>query len=133
MICRESSSAVDDWEPPPSSRTQLVDENRRKRDEALEELYRLSESGQIDPGLDYLYKTIDDLLLDEQYATCDAYLQDMDLERLDSDILVGLLTITFSARHDLLKRSNILEAIREMFRSIMPEAEVSATLRGLDG
>lgn len=123
---------VGDWESPPGSGFRTVDPARRAREDALEELYSLSESGEIDDGLDYLYDTIDDLLLEEQYDTCDAYLKEIDIEQLDPDILVGLLTITYSARDQLRTRGEIFQRISALFEKIMDRAEMIATLRGLE-
>lgn len=123
---------VGDWESPPGSGLRTVDPARRAREDALEELYSLSESGEIDDGLDYLYDTIDDLLLEEQYDTCDAYLKEIDIEQLDPDILVGLLTITYSARDQLRTRGEIFQRISALFEKIMDRAEMIATLRGLE-
>ena len=133
MICRESSSAVDDWEPPPSSRTQLVDQNRRKRDEALEELYRLGAAGKVDTAMDRMYRHFHELIMAKNYSECNAFLDDMDVERLPNAVLVGILTISYQVRNHVATRPEAFRRIEAKLGQTMSAARVAATLRGLEG
>lgn len=125
----------DEWEPTPTSAVRPTRRlgNMSRHNQVLTELYRLGKLGKTDAALDLLYDTIDDLLLDHQYAECEKYLREMDPEELPNTVLVGLLTITFAARNFLRERSNAYGRIARKLSQTMSPEQVAATLRGLEG
>jgi hypothetical protein len=114
----------------PRSTELSADEQRHQN---LERLYTLYAPESIDDALDFLYDILDDLLMREKYGECNHYLRDINLERLRGEILVGILTVTFSARAHLNERAAVFTRIRTKLGAEMPQAEVEATLRGLEG
>lgn len=121
----------DEWELAPTSAIRATNASAHKQ--TLAELYRLGTIGKTDAALDLLYDTLDDLLLDHQYAECEKYLRDMDPEKLPNAVLVGLLTITFAARRFLRERANAYGRIARKLSQTMSPDQVAATLRGLEG
>lgn len=131
MALRALADRSDEWEMVPTSAVRPTNTSQHKQ--VLTELYRLGEMGKTDAALDLLYDTLDDLLLDHQYAECEKYLRETDPERLPDAVLVGLLTITFAARRFLRERAYAyLRIAKKLARTMSPE-QVAATLRGLEG
>jgi hypothetical protein len=95
-----------------------------------DELYCLVSLGQTDRALDLLFDRVDDLLFAERLDECDALLVDLDLERLDPALLVGVLSITFQARRVLLCRAGLVDRVEARLLVLVPD-RIDALLKGL--
>lgn len=95
----------------------------------IEKIYISIEAGKIDKGIDILFDEIDDLLCAGEFDTCNDTLKLFDLEKLDSNLLVGLLSITYAAKDKLPYRSEMVEKIRSRLKLLAP-GRVEKLMRG---
>lgn len=95
----------------------------------LEEIYQLCESN-TDKGIDLLFSKIDELLLKEDFELCDDILCTIDLQKLNTSMLLGLLSITFTAADKLPYRSKLITNIEAILKVLEP-ARVENLLKGL--
>jgi hypothetical protein len=71
----------------------------------LLEVYDLSSKNELDKAADILFDKVDDLLLAGDFKGCDSLLTQIDLDRLDVNLVVAALAITFAAKHELPSRT----------------------------
>jgi hypothetical protein len=76
--------------------------------EALE----LFTSGKREKTLDMVYDIVDNMLLSARFNEVDEFLSDVDVSRVPTVILVGILTITLPACDSLPTRASFFEAVR---------------------
>lgn len=99
--------------------------------EWLNQLYVLSNRGEIDQAGMLLYEKMDLLLGAGKYETCDELLRQVRLGDLDTAIRIGFLTITSAARRHLPYRSEVYRQVEEHLRQTYPEQRVRRILVGL--
>ena len=100
-------------------------------DDSLERMYQLVEEGRTDTALDVLFDHIDDMLCNGEFQKCDDGIQQIDLERLDTNLLVGVLSITLAAREKLTRRAQVVQAIRKRLEILAP-GRVEPLTEGLE-
>jgi hypothetical protein len=71
----------------------------------LQPVRELEKRGHIDAALDVLYDRVDSLLRGKQFAAVDDLLQQVRVNALSVDVLIGLLTSTLPARSKLPSRA----------------------------
>jgi len=71
-------------------------------------------TNQDEEAIDLLFEKIDDMLLDDQMAEVDRLLALFELEKLSINLLVGLLSITLSAREFLPSRPELVDRVRAL-------------------
>jgi len=98
----------------------------------LAHLYILVDEGHIDQSIDVLYDRVDDLLLAGDFGTVDNLLGIIDLDRLDSYLLIGMLSITLAAASKLPSRPEFVEKVRGRLTLLAPD-RVGRLLKGLEG
>ncbi|MFO7561391.1 MAG: hypothetical protein R6X02_02005 [Enhygromyxa sp.] len=96
----------------------------------LASLYELVEQGSIDEAIDLLFDHVNDLLFDDRADECDELLQAIDLDRLDTNLLVSLLSVTLPARAVLPSRPALVERVDRRLTELAP-ARVDRLLSGL--
>lgn len=96
----------------------------------LGDVYSLVERNLPDEAVDILFDRIDDLLVTGQFARCDALLRAIDLKRLDSNLIVAVLSITLAAAEKLPYRARLLKRAEERLSAIAPD-RVERLLSGL--
>lgn len=69
----------------------------------VESLVRTAKDN-INIAIDLVYETIEDLLINSEYVTCDYILYLIDVEDLDPAVLISLLVITLPAKKRLRHR-----------------------------
>lgn len=74
----------------------------------LGDIYRLIREQHIDEAVDVLFKYVDDLLTANKFKECDDFLKEVDLKRLDVNLIVALLSVTRAAKETLLYRTEFL-------------------------
>lgn len=79
--------------------------------ELLDRLTTLDKSGDTDAALDVLYESVDNLLHDCRFAAVNKLLQDIPVNRMSIDILLGFLTVTLPARYELPSRAEFLSKV----------------------
>ncbi len=100
-----------------------------KPDPWLDELYALIADDEIEQATDLLFERLDDLLLDGRLEECDHVLRRLEVRRLDSNLMIGVLSVTSGAVDELPYRAELLVKIRAALTEIMP-GRVDRLLRG---
>jgi hypothetical protein len=98
----------------------------------LDGVYQAVARGDIDGATDEVFDRIDGLLENGEFAACDCIFQRIDLDRLDSNLMVAFLVITLPASEHLHERGPFYREVqRNLTRDRGPEA-VEQILRGLE-
>jgi len=96
----------------------------------LSDLYVMIKNGSTDKAIDLLIDEVDDLLSDGEFERCDDLMGLIDLDRLDVDLLVGVLSVTLGAAELLPSRPGLIEQVEERLEGLVPE-RVDALMEGL--
>jgi hypothetical protein len=112
-----------------------ADEPRLPRDESssltwLGDVYSLVAQGRFEAAIDVLFRNVDALLLAGQFSRCNELLRAIDLKRLDTNLLVGALSITVSAADRLPGRAHFVERVARQLEVLAP-GRVERLLAGL--
>lgn len=97
----------------------------------IDEIYRCIEAKDIDQATDILFQDIDSLLSSGEFDLCNELIQTIDLSRFDTNLLVGLLSITHAAHDKLPYRKQLYTKIKQIFKLSEPD-RVDALLVGLN-
>ena len=95
----------------------------------LGDVYALVDGGHIDRAVDIVFDQIDDLLIAENFGRCNELLLTVDPQRLDTHLMVSVLSITKSAACRLPNRAILFHRVEERLRVVAPDRIV----RLLDG
>lgn len=87
------------------------------------ELGRLYTNNPIDDVLDYIFNTIDDELIRENFVFCDKILSNVDVVNFSKVILLAISTVTFPYKDNLTQRTCFIEKIKKHFLSKLPKDE----------
>jgi hypothetical protein len=101
---------------------------------AMEEIVyaaALERSGKPRKALDRLYRAIDGLIRSGAVAECDRVLRDVNINEMQTHLLVGLLTITASDAHRLSSRSALAKRVRSRLVELAPD-RVDKLVAGLE-
>jgi len=77
--------------------------------------------GDPDAAIDVLFEHVDELLVRGEYGRCDDLLETIDLSRLDTNLLVALLSVTKRASSDLEQRQHLVERVETRLRALAPD------------
>lgn len=86
----------------------------------LEDIYSLVAQRKIDEAIDILFRHVNEMLCRNEFVLCNDLLYTVDLKRLDTNLLVGLLTITLPASTELPFRAKLVKRIEEKLRILAP-------------
>lgn len=81
--------------------------------------------------MDEIFGRLDDLFLDGNFADADRLLQVIDLEQLDTNLLVGLMCISCPARKQLPSYDALLLRVRARLGQLAPN-RVEALMKGFN-
>ena len=97
----------------------------------LSETYSLVARHAIDPAVDLVFDHFDELLDCGKFREADEALAAVDVKRLDSNLMVALLTITRAAKDRLRRRADLVRRIEARLIADAPERtkELLAGLR----
>ena len=101
----------------------------------LQQIYRLVEAGgghNIDDAIDLLFDHIDEMFLEGRFEECNDLLPKIDLEKMDTYLLVGLLSITFAAKNKLSYHPEFESKIEERLKVLAPD-RAHRLIRGFKG
>lgn len=98
----------------------------------LEEFYSLVDAGRTSAAIDRLFNYVDSRFLAGRFLEVDRLLDDIDLARLDTRLIVAVLSITLCASPELPNRAAFFEACRERLQVLAP-GRLENLLRGLKG
>ncbi len=85
----------------------------------------------VDDTLDHIFLKVDTLCEESRFSELDAALAAIDVETLDTVILVGVLSATFPAKAHLPSRPALFERIRARLTQTDP-TRVGGLLEGLN-
>ena len=94
----------------------------------LEAVYALVKKGELDEAIDVLFYEVDEL----SNPDCDEMLLQMDLDRLDVALLIGLLSITLVRKAKLSNRVETFRQVEERFMRDLDPERVVRLLQGLE-
>jgi hypothetical protein len=75
---------------------------------------------------------MDRLLAGERFEDCDEILERVDLDRAETNVLIGFLTITAPLGARLGARRRFFERVREKLHELRSPEDVNSLLRGLE-
>jgi len=97
------------------------------------ELYARSYAHQRDRALDMIFEYFDEADRRHQYDLCDITLDLVDMDKLDSYVVIGFLSASFPFQNKLFKRELFLERTRKWLASVhKTQSEIDAMLKGLE-
>ena len=98
----------------------------------LERVYQAVTRGDVDRATDEVFDRMDGLLEEGNFAACDCILQQADLDRLDSNLMVAFLVITLPAREHLRERGAFYRGVERILTRDRGTEAVEKILRGLE-
>lgn len=96
----------------------------------LPDVYSLVHHGRLEDAGDLVFSKIDDLLCSGEFRRCDELLHMVDPKRLDINVMLSFLSITFAAKHKLPGRTSLVRRIEARLQQIVPN-RVAALLAPL--
>lgn len=100
-------------------------------DHFLEEVYRHQESEPVGRSIDYIFKNINDWLLEERMDLVDGVLMEVDVNKLNADLLLSFLTITSAAADHLPERKDYYKRAQKRMTSLHGWFKAQCLLKGL--
>ena len=95
-------------------------------------LKNLQLKGRINAALAILFDTLEDELINKNYSKCDRFLSSVEVSDFDPKLLIGILTITFPWKKELLFRESLFVDISNYIHHIFPRDEAKSILIGLE-
>ena len=87
----------------------------------LYDIYALCEAGSTDTAIDVLFKNIDSMSRNGEFEECDRLLLEIDLDKLNTSLMVALLSITLAAKNQLPQRVQVIAAIKSRLQETDPD------------
>ena len=97
----------------------------------LSMIYDLVTSNKTDDAMDLLYDVVDELLSAHSFPICERMLTNIDLDRLNADLLIGVLSITLPAKNALPARAQFLQRVEQRLARTLPPNQIAEFLHGL--
>jgi len=107
-----------------------VDPSSIKKNTWTERLYKLIREEEIDEATDMIFERIEDLLLMERFGECNKVIKSLNLELLDTNIIVAVLGVTHLAKSHLPYRAKFTEAAIARLTKLAPD-RVERLISGL--
>lgn len=95
----------------------------------FEKMYGLVEGDRADEALDILFEEVDTLLRDDMDLVTEMF-EAIDLSRLDTNLLVGVLSITLAGKEYLPSRPQLVQRVEERLR-ILASERIEGLMKGL--
>lgn len=83
-------------------------------------MYQLVARKEIDDALEILYDELLDLQTAGRFAECNEMLALLDVDGLDTNLMVGVLVVTYQAKDRLSHRARILKKIERRLAELAP-------------
>ena len=96
----------------------------------LEDIYKLVAEEKNDLAIDILFDLVDGILASEKFNRVDDLIREIDLDQLNTNLMVGLLCITSAAKDKLSERASLVEHIEARFR-ITDLERIEGLMQGL--
>ncbi len=97
----------------------------------LSKIYDLVVTNKTDDAMDMLYDVMDELLSARSFPICERMLENIDIGRLNTDLLIGALSITLPAKRFLSTRGEFLLRVEHHLANDHRPDELADLLRGL--
>lgn len=97
----------------------------------IEKAKILAESGRVDAATDLIFRTIDNLMRDEELDEIDSIIENIDCDELGEDLLLGVLTATLPVKSQLKNRNQFVKSIEEFFLEKYGPEKSTELLSGL--
>lgn len=96
-----------------------------KLSKVRQNIYKLVADGQDDEAIDLVFDYIDRKLLDGDFMNVDDMLDECEVEKLNTVLMLAFLAITYAARSELTCRDKFRQRVEKRLKEIEPErAEV---------
>ena len=95
------------------------------------QIYTMVQSGKSEEVTDLIWKTIDDYLLDGKFSECNVLLMEANLEKLNTQVLIDLLTATLPAKNKLSYRPKLLYLVVRYLMDRNSTERVDNLMKGL--
>ncbi len=89
---------------------------------------KLEQSGEVRKALDLLYKIIDELIQNNNFKDCDEFIKDLDVNELNTHLLIGIFTITAPYANQLHNREDLFARVQSRLSGLTPERINKLTL-----
>jgi hypothetical protein len=97
----------------------------------IDDVYSLVAKKEPDKAIDILFNHVDEWLLRNEFTRCNDLFHVVDVKRLDTHLLVALLSITLAASQKLPDRPKFVLRVERQLKESRPECEVNDLLKGL--
>jgi hypothetical protein len=98
----------------------------------LGEVYSLLETNKMRKAIDVVFDNIDNLCCEQKFEEIDEILSKADLDRLDENLIVAFLTISFGAKNYIKQRASFYEKAKLKLLGSENENVVKEILNGLE-
>ena len=88
----------------------------------LETIYSLVADRKVDDAIDVVLDNIDDMLLAGEFGQCDRALSAVDLDRLDTNLMVCFMSVTLAAKRHLQNRAAFVDAVERKLEDTRPDS-----------
>lgn len=95
-------------------------------------LIEMQEKESINKILDYLFESLENKLLNNEFDVCNKFLETIDIYKYDINILIGILTITNPWKNRLIYRVNFFNRLTDLVYNNYPSSEAEEILSGLE-
>ena len=96
----------------------------------LYDIYLCAESEEPENAIDVLFEKVNCLLKNNCFEECDNFLKEIEVDRLNIHLLIGVLSITLCAKDKLFFRESFLTKVEKLLNKKAPE-RVGMLLKGL--
>ena len=95
----------------------IIDE----QDTDLDRIYELVKGDFLDDSIDIVFDKLDEYLCAGEFSRVDDFLDKVDINRLDCNLIVAVLSITFQATEELKNWDKFFDVCEELLREKYPE------------
>lgn len=118
VLFKEARQTYELWQS--EARSHAIVLRNQRETPWLGELYSMVKDEKSDDALDLLFEKVDDLLVEGRMEQCDRLLKKIDEKRLDTSLLVGVLSITLPAKTSLKERPSFFERAKTRLQELAP-------------
>ena len=97
----------------------------------LTQAYACVANGDLDKATDYLFTGFDDMFLEGRFFEADQILKEINLDKLELETFLAVLTITLGPAALLQERAELVARIETRLRLTEPEERVENLMQGL--
>lgn len=84
-------------------------------------IYTLVKHNEPECAIQVLFHEVDRWLREGRFDWTDKFLEELDVKKLDTNLIVGVLSITLAAKNELTKREAYVKRAREYLVELCPD------------